>query len=338
MKEINIFIRKKSTNYHHSVERFADSLTNISNIKNFRINIKKCPVTSKGFFRRLFLVFWSFFNQGDVNHILGDINFISILMKKNITINTFLDCRLLNEFNGLKRWIYNFFWFQLPINNSKYNTFISEFTKLEIQKNIKKKIILPKVIPVPLVEKLSFKINNNKKKKILIIGTLEHKNIKNMLKGIKGLYIDLTIVGKLEEQLEKFCKKNDINFKNFVEIKDSKIKQLFKKNDILLMVSNYEGFGMPIIEAQASGMAVITSNLEPMRSVAGKYGFLGNPNKPQEIKKIIKKLISNKNFFLKIARKGKYNSSKYASNLVNKKYENLYLKILKDENHKMLSL
>ena len=104
------------------------------------------------------------------------------------------------------------------------------------------------------------------------------------------------------------------------------------------MVSNYEGFGMPIIEAQASGMAVITSNLEPMRSVAGKYGLLVNPNKPQEIKKIIKKLISNKNFFLKIARKGKYNSSKYAGNLVNKKYENLYLKILKDENHKMLSL
>ena len=45
------------------------------------------------------------------------------------------------------------------------------------------------------------------------------------------------------------------------------------------------GFEMPVLEAQSSGMAVITSNIEPMRTVAGKQSILVNPNKPNEIKK-----------------------------------------------------
>ena len=56
------------------------------------------------------------------------------------------------------------------------------------------------------------------------------------------------------------------------------------------MVSKYEGFGMPILEAQASGMAVITSNIEPLKTVAGKQSILVNPNKPNEIKKKNKKV------------------------------------------------
>ena len=56
------------------------------------------------------------------------------------------------------------------------------------------------------------------------------------------------------------------------------------------MVSKYEGFGMPIIEAQASGTAVITSDIEPMKTVIGKNGLIVNPNKPKEIKKENKKV------------------------------------------------
>ena len=40
------------------------------------------------------------------------------------------------------------------------------------------------------------------------------------------------------------------------------------------MVSKYEGFGMPIIEAQSSGTVVITSNIEPMKSIIGEKGLL----------------------------------------------------------------
>ena len=85
---------------------------------------------------------------------------------------------------------------------------------------------------------------------------------------------------------------------------------------------------MPILEAQASGMAVITSDIEPMKTVAGSKSILVDPNKPIEIKKNIKKLMFNKDFFLKNVKNGKYNSLNYTSFLINKKYKELYLKIL----------
>lgn len=327
--KINIFVRKKSSSNQNSVERYARILKQGLDSKNFMVNIVECPLVSKGLFRRLYLILWAYFNQGNVNHILGDVNFISLLMNKKKTINTFLDCRLLNEFSGLKRTTYKFLWFSLPIKSSIINTFISNFTKKEIEKKLDKKIINSFVIPVPLIDNLSFKINKNKKKKILIVGTLPHKNVKNMIMGIIGLNVNLTIVGEIENSVKLLLKKNKINYKNYIKVNNNKIKNLYTQNDILLMASKYEGFGMPIIEAQASGAVVITSNKEPMKSVAGKHGVFVNPYKPKEIKKSIKKIIKNKKLFLKIIKNGRYNSSKYRSNIILKKYKEIYLKIIK---------
>ncbi len=329
MINVNIFIRKKTSSYHHSVERIAENLkiTNIN--KNLKINILVCPVASKGFLRRIFLIFWSYFNQGDVNHILGDINFISILMDKKKTINTFLDFRLFDQFEGLKLYIYKLLWFKIPIEKSKKITFISNFTKRDIEKKLKKKINNSEVVSVPLVDNFTFKINSNKKKNLLIIGTSENKNIKNMILAVKGLNINLTIIGKLKKDIINFCNNNKINYKNLIDISNVKMKKILSDNDILLMVSKYEGFGMPIIEAQASGTAVITSDIEPMKTVIGKNGLIVNPNKPKEIKKKIRKLINDKDYFLKIVKYGKLNSNNYSPEIINKKYYKIYSNILK---------
>ena len=149
-----------------------------------------------------------------------------------------------------------------------------------------------------------------------------------MLTAIEGLNINLTIVGQIEKNIISFCQKKKIFFQNHASVSNKFIKKLLKENDILLMVSKYEGFGMPILEAQASGMAVITSNIEPLKTVAGKQSILVNPNNPNEIKKKIKKLISNKEYYLKNIENGKRNSLNYNSKLVYKKYKNLYLKII----------
>ena len=91
---VNVFIRKRTSNFQNSIERFAKELKKNSSYKNIDINIIECPVESKGFINRLYLIVWASFLQGDINHILGDINYINLLMNKKKTISTYLDCRL----------------------------------------------------------------------------------------------------------------------------------------------------------------------------------------------------------------------------------------------------
>jgi len=47
---------------------------------------------SQGLYKRLYIIVQSCFHQADVNHITGDIHFVSYLMKKKKTILTIHDC------------------------------------------------------------------------------------------------------------------------------------------------------------------------------------------------------------------------------------------------------
>lgn len=61
---------------------------------------------------------------------------------------------------------------------------------------------------------------------------------------------------------------------------DETIQALYSRADALLFPSLHEGFGWPIVEAQACGCPVITSDREPMRTVAGGAAILIDPSDP----------------------------------------------------------
>ena len=77
-KKIHLFFRKPSKNVHYSVENFYKEIFKDIKDENFEIKTKICPLSSRGIFNRIYLIFWAFFNQGDINHVTGDINFISL--------------------------------------------------------------------------------------------------------------------------------------------------------------------------------------------------------------------------------------------------------------------
>lgn len=60
------------------------------------------------------------------------------------------------------------------------------------------------------------------------------------------------------------------------------IEALYARAEALLYPSLDEGFGWPIIEAQACGCPVITTNKEPMRSIAGPAALLIDPAQPEQ--------------------------------------------------------
>ncbi|WP_238555014.1 glycosyltransferase [Chryseobacterium sp. P1-3] len=100
-----------------------------------------------------------------------------------------------------------------------------------------------------------------------------------------NLQVEVFIVGKLEKEYEDLLHSNKIRYKNYFNISDEELKILYQKADVLLFASIYEGFGLPILEAQAQNTLVVTSNILPMNDVAGEGAILVDPNSIDDIKK-----------------------------------------------------
>lgn len=71
-----------------------------------------------------------------------------------------------------------------------------------------------------------------------------------------------------------------------------------------------EGFGWPLIEAQACGAAVITSNIEPLPEVGGAGALYADPYKPEEFAKAFV-LIKSKKIRFKLIERGFRNSKRF---------------------------
>ena len=91
-------------------------------------------------------------------------------------------------------------------------------------------------------------------------------------------------------------------------ISDRTIADLFRLADALLMPSSDEGFGIPIIEAGASGLPVFCSDLIPFREIAGDNAFYFSANGQAEpiANEIVEVLSSDKSFNLKLNTKCNY--------------------------------
>jgi len=98
--------------------------------------------------------------------------------------------------------------------------------------------------------------------------------------------------------------------------------------DLLLFASTYEGFGLPIIEAQSVGRPVVTSNFGSMEEVAGDSACLVDPYDINSIRAGILRVINDVEYRLKLVRLGLDNIKKYSIELISNDYVSLYDEIL----------
>jgi glycosyltransferase involved in cell wall biosynthesis len=71
---------------------------------------------------------------------------------------------------------------------------------------------------------------------------------------------------------------------------------LFKNAQALTYPSLYEGFGLPVLEAQALGLPVLTSNTSSLPEVAGTGAICVDPLNIQKIAEAMNKIVENNNF------------------------------------------
>jgi glycosyltransferase involved in cell wall biosynthesis len=284
---------------------------------------------SSGIFKRLYNCIEAAGRQGAVNHITGDINYIGVFLHKRKTIQTILDCVHLSSSSGIKHAVIKLIWVTIPVKRAKYVTAISESTKKEILKYVScdpGKII---VIPVAISDRFTPKQKafDADCPRILQLGTAPNKNIPRLAEALQGIPCILDIVGRKVPELEELLKEKGIRYEYSWGLSDDEILKKYETADIISLVSTYEGFGMPILEAQAVGRPVISSNILSMPEVAGDAACLVDPYDVSAIREGILKIIKEDAYREDLVRKGQVNIKRFDPEKIALQYLDLYKKI-----------
>jgi len=327
--KVTYFHRKVIPNFHFSVEIiFSDVRKYLPDFVKY--SIKTSKYYSQGLFPRIYNVLEAFFRQEGINHVTGDINYIGLLLKKKKTIQTILDCIYMQNNTGLKMMIYRLFWIRIPARRSRFITTISEASKLEIVMHAKCDPDKVKVIPIALspVFKPVGRSYRWSKPRILMVGSAPNKNQVRMITALEGIDCRIQLVGKFEQEIKdllEFYKMDYIYQSGFT------IDQMYKayqETDILMFASTYEGFGMPLIEAQATGVIPVTSNISSMPEVAGEGGAVFvDPYDVQSIREGVLKAIQDQKLRQSIHEKGLENIKRFEPRRISEMYLELYKQI-----------
>jgi glycosyltransferase involved in cell wall biosynthesis len=315
-KRIAFFTRKPIQGFHYSIENTLNEVrAGLIKSGKWEIDWIEMPWYSKGFIPRLKLILFAWFHKHEMNHIIGDIYFIALLLPGKSLVITIHDVLFLYPKKGISWLILWFFWVYLPVLKAKSIIAISNHTKNEIIRytgcNAKKIEVVPCLISPHFSN--SPKDFNHHYPVILHVGTAWNKNLSNHIQAVKGIPCLLKIIGKLSENQRLELINAGIDFENVVHLSDHEILSSYHSCDILLFTSLAEGFGLPILEAQRVGRAVITSNRGAMAEVAGKGALLVDPLSPDEIRKGILSVINDKPLRAFYISEGFKNKDKYIS-------------------------
>lgn len=331
MIKVTHFHRKRRANGNHSFEGYFKAIRELQP-KDFQIIPYIFKNESKGIFKRILIILEAFKNKNQINHNTGDIHFANYFLSKKSNLLTIHDCGLLERTKGFKQKIIKLFWFTIPALKSNYITVNSNFTKQNLLSHINfpEEKIIPIYIFVPQIHKRLDKPFNKINPTILQIGTAVNKNIIRTAEALNGIKCTLIILGKLDERTKEVLKKNNINYTNISSsVSDEEVANLYQKCDIVSFPSTFEGFGMPIVEANLTGRVVIAGNTSSMPEIGKNAAIFVDPFDINSIREGFLKAINDDNLRNHLIVNGFENAKRFDRKVIAEQYFDLYRKMAK---------
>ena len=328
---ITYLVRSPGTG--HSIEGLFDGIVReISRREGVTTNVVHLPYISRGL--------WSVWKnlrfvsklKADVFHVTGDVHYAVLALPASRTILTIHDCITLkmNRNRPLRYALFWLLWYYLPIRRAAVVTAVSDKTRQELLRyvgDVAKKI---QVVPNGYDPAFVFRPKNfcRDRPLLLHIGTAPHKKLSRLIAAIDGISCTLIIVGPLTHELITDLQHRQIDYRQYENLSRAEIVQCYIDCDIVCFVSTYEGFGMPVIEANAVGRAVITSDCSPMREIAAGAAHLVNPTDVTAIRQGILRLIQDNTYRQNLIDAGQQNARQYTMPKVTAHYAAYYRQLL----------
>ena len=165
--------------------------------------------------------------------------------------------------------------------------------------------------------------NNWYKNKITLIKIFSRFNKIKGNNNIKLILAGKKITNEMQELINKLNLNNMVI--NLIKPKKETLCALYSDSIALIFPSITEGFGWPIIEAQACGCPVFTSNFKPMTEIGNNSVFYLKPNKKNQSSITIHKNIKKKESIIK---KGFVNLNRFRYSLISKQYIDYYKNLI----------
>jgi glycosyltransferase involved in cell wall biosynthesis len=269
-------------------------------------------------------------DKNTIYHVIGDVHYAALALPKERTVVTFHDTVLLHRLSGLKRRILLEYSYRKPIARAGGVTTISQFSKAELDKACGGLNRPVHVIhnPVDPIFSESSPVNTNGRPRVLQIGATPHKNVDVTIQAMAGLDCELHVVGQPNPSLTELARRNSVPIEWHTEITEQQLVDLYASATLVAFASSYEGFGLPIVEAQAVGRPVITSRCCSLPEVAGDGALFVEPGNVQELCAAIRKLLDDSDLRASLIERGRRNVERFSVPRIAAEYLAVYRSLL----------
>lgn len=157
-------------------------------------------------------------------------------------------------------------------------------------------------------------VKPRREKMVLFVGAIQkRKNVARLVRAFERMPREWTLVlagaadgfGAAEElaTVSKSPRSADITVAGYVTREE--LEDLYARASIFAFPSLDEGFGMPVLEAMARGVAVVTSNCSAMPEVAGDAALLVDPHDEEDISDALARLAVEDGFRYELVERGR---------------------------------
>ena len=219
-------------------------------------------------------------------------------------------------FPDMYRWhdrkIYNMKW-KYACNHADRIICISECTKRDVLEfyNVPERkvdVVYQPVSPIyyqPISELKQSETQElkNSQPYMLYVGSVNsRKNLLGIVKAMelmpKDLQMPLMVVGgggAYKHQVKQYIAEHGMEhlFRWPETINNVELKKLYSNAQLFIYPSFYEGFGLPVVEAQLCGCPVVTSNVSSLPEAGGPWAQKADPNSAEDICNKMVKLLTD---------------------------------------------